>query len=273
LEETTEIGLASSEIRHLTFLRQALVVATAEGIYQYAEEEGQWHRLRKGLLSERGRFLAPSQERLWAVVEEGLYIGREINYSYGLEPDQEVREFLDTFSHEPTIHEIQKAAIQYAEVHPEKILVWRRAASRKAWLPDVSTGIDMDIDRNVELDRGGTGDPDAFIIGPDERKFNWDVSMSWDLGELIWNDDQTSIDVRSRLMVQLRDDVLDEVTRLYFERRRLQVTLLMDPPVSFTEKVEQDLRLQELTADIDALTGGYLSEVLARRAGVTLKKL
>jgi len=40
--------------------------------------------------------------------------------------------------------------------------------------------------------------------------------------------------------MQLRDDILDEVTRLYFERGRLQ----------------------ELTADIDGLTGGYLSRRL-----------
>jgi hypothetical protein len=65
-------------------------------------------------------------------------------------------------------------------------------------------------------------------------------------------------------MVQLRDDVLNEVTRLYFERKRLQAELLHSPPQGVMEKVEKELRLQELTADIDAITGFYLSMRLER---------
>ena len=80
-----------------------------------------------------------------------------------------------------------------------------------------------------------------------------------------WNNDQTLIDVRSKLMVQLRDDLLDEVTHLYFERRRLQIELLQNPPKDVNEFIERKLRLQELTADIDAMTGGYLSQEIVRR--------
>lgn len=65
-------------------------------------------------------------------------------------------------------------------------------------------------------------------------------------------------------MVQLRDDILDEVTSLYFQRRRLQIELLRSPASGIEERLEKELRLQELTADIDALTGGYLSERLER---------
>lgn len=63
-------------------------------------------------------------------------------------------------------------------------------------------------------------------------------------------------------MVQLRDDVLNEVTRLYFERRRVQIEFLTSPPKEIATKLEKTLRLQELTAGIDALTGGYLSNRL-----------
>ena len=80
-----------------------------------------------------------------------------------------------------------------------------------------------------------------------------------------WNEDQTQIDVRSKLMVQLRDDVLDEVTHLYFERRKLQIELMQNPPKDVNQLIEKELRLQELTADIDAMTGGYLSREIERR--------
>ena len=83
--------------------------------------------------------------------------------------------------------------------------------------------------------------------------------MTWDLSELIWNPDQTSIDVRSKLMAQLRDDLINEVTRTYYERRRLQVTLLSAPPSDGQVLMDKELRLQELTALINGFTGVYFS--------------
>ena len=61
-------------------------------------------------------------------------------------------------------------------------------------------------------------------------------------------------------MVQLRNDVVDEVTRLYFERRRLQVELLTRPPAEPQPALDKALRVQELTALIDGLTDGYFSQ-------------
>ncbi|MBU2034695.1 MAG: hypothetical protein KKA59_02820, partial [Candidatus Omnitrophica bacterium] len=82
-------------------------------------------------------------------------------------------------------------------------------------------------------------------------------SFSWDLGELIWNQDQTSIDVRSKLMVQLRDDVLNEITKLYFERIRVKMELDNVSIEDRKKRFEKELRLQELTAMINGLTGGF----------------
>jgi len=149
---------------------------------------------------------------------------------------------------------VQKAAIKYAEVEPKKIENWRRQARLKAIMPE----FDLDYDKTVTTALGAGYD--RVQVGPRD----WGLSLKWDLGELIWNDDQTSIDVRSRLMVQLRDDVLDEVTRLYFERRRLQNELFLQPPVDLNKKLEKELRLEELTASIDASTGGYFSRSLNR---------
>ncbi len=159
---------------------------------------------------------------------------------------------------EPGIQQIQKAVIEYAEVSPDKIKWMRYAAKEKAWLPKVTVGFDYDADNNISIDRAGTNDPDVFIIGPDDKNWGWDVSLSWDLGELIWNDDQANIDVRSKLMVQLRDDILTDVTTLYFERRRLQLDIVNGKYKGKAQHVTM-LRLQELTARIDALTGGCLS--------------
>ncbi|MBI4335210.1 MAG: hypothetical protein HY589_00980 [Candidatus Omnitrophica bacterium] len=168
--------------------------------------------------------------------------------------DEDAAEILARFDHEPSIHEVQKAAVRYAEVHKEKIDGWRRNAKRKALLPKVSVGVD---ESKGDYYYNGT------LRGKDQDT-GWDITASWDLGDLIWNNDQNSIDVRSRLMVQLRDDILNNITRLYFERRKLQIDLLINPPKNVQSKLEKELRLQELTAGIDALTGGWFSKMIRK---------
>ncbi len=152
------------------------------------------------------------------------------------------------FRNEPTIEEVQRMAIEYAEVSNEKIRDWRRRASIRAFLPDFSMG----YDKTVYGSSSG-----SFAVGPRD----WGVSLEWELGDLIYNEHQTSIDTRSKLMVQLRNDILAEVTRLYFERRRLQVERTMGGWEG-KEHFEKELRLQELAALINRLTGGGFENVL-----------
>jgi len=128
-------------------------------------------------------------------------------------------------------------------------------------LPSVDFGIDHDRSRDSSIDEGTF--PNYQLISSQDRDSSVDFSVTWDLSELIWSPHQTSIDVRSKLMAQLRDDLINEVTRTYFERRRLQVTLLTAPPSDQQALMEKELRLQELTALIDGFTGGYFSQRMA----------
>ena len=60
-------------------------------------------------------------------------------------------------------------------------------------------------------------------------------------------------------MVELRDDILDEVTKLYFERIRVKMEINNLTIEDNRKRSEKELKLQELTASLDALTGGYFS--------------
>ena len=157
--------------------------------------------------------------------------------------------WLDSFANEPSVKEVQQMAIEYSETSDQKIKDWRRRASIKAVLPEVS----LDFDRTVATAMGATYE--RVLIGPTD----WGVSLKWDLSALIYNPDQTSIDTRSKLMVQLRNDILAEVTRVYFERRKLQIELFSKKTFSQEEELEKKLRLMELTALLDRLTGSYFS--------------
>ena len=233
---------------------------------RFAEKENMWREFYCGLNAREAAFIAltPQQDGLWLAAKDGAF--KSAGDIYEIKEASlsgKTKDVLQNFSHEPSYLEIQEAAIEYGEVHPEKIAKWRRAAKGQAFLPRLSFGIQKDTSKGLHWDAGTS--PDTWVIGPEEEDTGWDITCTWDLGELVWNNDQTLIDVRSKLMVQLRDDILDEVTRLYFERRKLQVELMQSPPKGIDALLEKELRLQELTADIDAMTGGYLSREIAKR--------
>ena len=97
-----------------------------------------------------------------------------------------------------------------------------KASGKKALLPQVSVGVDRNTADLWHWEGGSTTKTDDDILRRGKDTVDWDLTLSWDLGDLIWNNDQTSIDTRSKLMVQLRNDILDEATRTYFERLRLK---------------------------------------------------
>lgn len=252
-------GLTSSMISRILLQHHsplAIYAATNRGIARYEPGHERWTTMTRGILAPRVRDLSAAPQQLWAATDRGLYLlpmpSPEIFEETQPPPAQEL---LGNFSHEPAIHDVRDAAIRYAEVRPGKISAWRTQARLRALVPKFSTTADTNLTDFRHWDSGAN--PDSLLRG--ERDVDWSASMSWELGDLIWSDDQTSIDVRSKLMVQLRNDLVDEVTRTYFERRRLQIVLLTDPPTDQQKLLEKELRLQELTALIDGLTGGYFS--------------
>ena len=254
LRKATEFVFVSSQ--------RTLYALNSSGIFEF--KDGRWYELSLDLPAQELFFLTEDKEnRLYVAGRNGLF-KKEIK-------DSQKENSLELYIQgEPTIQEVQEVAIKYAEVEPEKIKCWRKQARLKALLPKLSIGLDRDRNKTTSSSIWGTygsnSSPGKYFVGPDDitkyNNKNWSVELSWELGDLIYSDDQTSIDVRSRLMVQLRDDILDEVTKTYFERLRIKIEL---DNLSLTERkkrFEKELRLQELTATLDALTGGYFSKQL-----------
>ena len=257
-KEFINAGLAALKVKKL-ICKDNFYAATNKGVFMFSEQEKLWRPLYKGMATKDTRDIAIDADGyLWSATKKGLYRYAkptlQLNCNAGLD-------ILEGFNNEPCIREVQNAAIEYAEVHPDKIKEWRKSADKKALLPNVSVGLDRYVTDYWHWDSGTS--PDTLQKGKDA--VSWDVTMTWDMGELIWNNDQTSIDTRSKLMVELRDDIMNEITRTYFERRRLQIEMITSPPNDLKVSLEKELRLQELTADIDSLTGGYFSNQLEDR--------
>ena len=174
---------------------------------------------------------------------------------------------LAEFDHEPDVRAVQAMAMEYSKTSPELVEQWLSAAKGSYALPKVGLGYrkeldlyerhDYDLDANDEL----VGELDYTNAENDDT---YAVTLRWDLNKLIMSSERIRVISETQDIVKLRDKVLDEVTRLYFDRRRLQVELLLEPPKTLQAQLEQQLRLQELTANLDAFTGGGFSRSLGR---------
>ena len=183
-------------------------------------------------------------------------------------------EVLEKFSGEPTVNQVQMWAADYANISPERVRRWLTQSSTFASLPEVQLTyyVRDDFDQGFEyfdengLDpRTADSNPAAVIQDADSgRQTEYRVRLTFDLDKLIMSSERIRVINEAQDIVKLRDQVLGEVTRLYFERRRLQAERLLAPKSDPLALVKEELRLMELTANIDALTGGAFSAGVAR---------
>jgi len=255
----------------------SVLVGSSKGAFLF--KDGGWSPVYKGMETNNIRYLAKdTRETVYAATDRGLFFLplREALPSLMNSPHRRVTtstagDWTDVdkpFRDEPTISEVHRIAIDYAEVNPEKIKSWRYLSKKRAWFPELDVSFDGQRDwSSSDSIWGSYSIGGQHYVGPDDKTrgedFGWDVSLSWDLGDLIWSSDQTAIDSRSKLMVELREDILDQITRLYFERRRIQVELAANEVFDHQLKIDKKMRIEELTALIDAFTGGEFSRRIA----------
>lgn len=254
-QPVSNYGLLNKDVRSLFIFNDVIVYAvTKSGIFEYKNER--WFEISARLTAEDIRFVdLDSGGTLYAACSNGLFRAAIDKLIVRGEPAITDMYFRD----EPKICDVQKAAIEYAEVGSEKIARWRRRAAKKAFLPKLSAGVNRDTSDLWHWESGSTTKTGDDILTRGRDTTGWDLSLNWDLGEIIWNDAQTAIDVRSKLMVELRDNILDEVTKLYFERIRVKMELNNLSIEDRKRRFEKEIRLRELAASLDALTGGYFS--------------
>jgi len=229
-------------------------IATDSGFYRLDLDSGLATQLYKGLTTNDIRdMVLYSDGKFLLATDKGLFVSKD--YSNNNNSESILTGYEEYFKYEPSIGEVRNATIEYNDISSQKVQRWRELSTKKAMFPTLSVGADRNVTDLHHWDSGQN--PDVITKGEDS--IEWDISLTWDLGDLIWSTDQTSIDVRSRLNTQLRIDILEEVNRLYFERYRLKLELLSSPTKDPKVKIEKQLRLKEMTAALDYYTGGFFS--------------
>lgn len=183
----------------------------------------------------------------------------------------DVASVLATFADEPDIRLVQRWASEHSHSEPERMERRIRDSRRAAALPTLWVGYkvthDWDQDLRYVATDGLTDQHDDTLVGlPEDEAFGRQAQMSlqarWDLDELLASSDQARMLSEAGDTARRRQQVLSETTRIYFERRRLQVAGLLEPAFDTPTRTQRALRIAELTAHLDALTDGRFSAAL-----------
>jgi hypothetical protein len=247
-----------SRASRLAFARGRLWLASDAGLLWAEDPRGPWRRAAPPFGSTPIAALVDDAEGLWLAAR-----GRVVRSDVGAAPSAAES---PRSASEPAIAEVQRAALAYVDLAPERVRALARGAATRGWLPELqlSGGYGRSRGRHRDYDQ-------AFVSGgmrelfdrdrDDDDDFDVGVTLSWDLGDVRFHPEQIDVLRETRAVIALRDDVLDEVTQLYFERRRVLGELARLP--GGPERAALTGRADELAAGLDAWTGGWFS----RRAG------
>ncbi|MBI3540953.1 MAG: hypothetical protein HY073_02285 [Deltaproteobacteria bacterium] len=170
---------------------------------------------------------------------------------------------------EPSIHEVQEETIRHLGFDQNETEKWEKQSRWSAALPRLQVGFQRDLKDVVSLTTKDSvsvtgGD---VTVGPTQSNFDknfnqgtsFDVRTVWYLNELVFNRDTLAASSERRDWMREKNRNLQEVTQAYFTRQRLvkELKKRQDPRAIREQK---KLMLDQVTATIDAHTGGWFSQ-------------
>lgn len=155
-------------------------------------------------------------------------------------------------------------AVSLAMVEPERARSYVDRARHAAWLPELRLRVDRRFGRSESLDVPSTSTSTTSPLGVDTvDDVRYEARVTWDLARLVFSNDELAAQAQTMHMAEIRRDIEVTVSRLYFERRRLRLEHLSAGAAE--RSVRRELRVREIEAELDALSGGGFSQCTAGR--------
>jgi hypothetical protein len=189
------------------------------------------------------------------------------------------------FREEPSIKEVQDWTLRLYRLEPSRINSMASAAQLKGLVPEVQgsfsnltgntftsmkdglyIGLPLAVDGSTCS--GGNSATCGYkeLTAMSQSQLTWQVNATWALDKLVFNSE--ALDARST--VSLEETLIREVTTMFFSRRRLIASLILSPPDSEEEAFYEQLRIEEMTANLDSFTDGQFGK-RAFRGDLTAK--
>lgn len=168
----------------------------------------------------------------------------------GVPAQPNLDELAARFAHEPTVAEVLREALAQHDAgvaDPDRAV---RRARRSALLPEMRVRARRGRARDADATQTGTNlstDDDAVLEG----------TLVFDLPRAVYSGDEAAWSREGRAQAAARVQLVRLVVGLYFERRRLQMERALG-----AHDVERVVRVAEIEALLDGLTGGRFGELL-----------
>jgi hypothetical protein len=157
---------------------------------------------------------------------------------------------------EPGLEETQQAAAHRAAGDTADDASRTVRARRAHWAPVLHAQLGFKQDdkarrgvfRSAPLIEDDTGDGRAF-----------GVVLQWDLAQVIYAREESALALAHAHLARLRSEAMAQAAKLWTQRRLKRLSLPSGAP-----RLAAALELLNLTAELDALTGGLFHDALAR---------
>jgi ligand-binding sensor domain-containing protein len=263
--ETRDLVLPPGvEATRLAFGAGRVWLASDGGLLEAAGPGGPWRRAEGTPGSAAASAVVGSGERIYVATSRGVFASEPIAAN-GPGVVLPVGHSPAELRFEPEVGAVQRAALRYLELGSDRLRRLERNVARRGLLPELTVHGDYGGFRASDEDHDDTvfsaGNRYQLLDRLNEhgRDFEVGAALRWDLGDTVYHPEEIDVSKEVRELIELRDEVLDEINQLYFERRRVLLERAQLPDAASAEAERLALRVRELAAGLDAWTGGWWS--------------
>jgi hypothetical protein len=171
------------------------------------------------------------------------------------------------FASDPPIEALRAAATALVLAEPGRARSLVERARFAGWLPELRLMADRRFARTESVDLGSpTGGAELAPVGIDTNNdVRYQCRATWDLSKIIFNPDEIGAQSQALRTADTRREIESLVIRLYFERRRLKAESAAADDLDMPSGLRRELRIAEVEAELDALTGGAFTQLARHR--------
>ncbi len=161
---------------------------------------------------------------------------------------------------QPTVTELQQAAIALAEAQPDRIHAWQKRIRRAAWAPQLKIAGGRGFGGS-EIIHGLNGLDEFASVQSDAWRY--EATLTWTFDRLVFDPNELRLSREGQRIALHREALTTQIAQLYYARQRL----IHDRELHRADdQSDQELAIDELTAILSGLTGIDLSSSGLRNA-------
>jgi len=165
---------------------------------------------------------------------------------------------LDHYGYEPACSEVVKKVLK-ATKGKKVTLPSTKAIHASALLPLLRVSVTKNLEYDESLSLEQQEDAALKIYTDDDLQLK--ITVQWDLAALVFNGAESAVVAKAQAEAKWKMQVVQTVVEIYHLRRKLQVLLfLLGGTLPVETQTEWTLKVQELTALLDVLSGDWFSE-------------